>query len=58
MPPFLNTIQLSSFNLWVKYTLLSTKNQDRKENKYIANYKRIITVSIADGWNQEKNNED
>ena len=23
----------------------------KKENKYIANYERIVTVSIADSWN-------
>jgi hypothetical protein len=25
----------------------------KKENKYIANYERIVTVSIADGWIME-----
>ena len=25
----------------------------KKENKYIANYERIITVSVADGWIME-----
>nr|DAQ21626.1 MAG TPA: hypothetical protein [Caudoviricetes sp.] len=25
----------------------------KKENKYIANYERIVTVSIADSWIME-----
>nr|DAQ17334.1 MAG TPA: hypothetical protein [Caudoviricetes sp.] len=41
---------MSSFNLWVKYTLFSTQNQERKENKYIVNYERIVTVSVAGSW--------
>nr|DAZ84234.1 MAG TPA: hypothetical protein [Caudoviricetes sp.] len=26
------------------------KEFKKKENKYIANYERIVTVSIADSW--------